>query len=658
MNEEEIKVAETEYSRAISEDEIKEKFNSYRESIKSGVDPYINYRNQQLNAEYLQNNNPFMNDVFGSKPKTPIESYRTVFMDTSDAPDTYNGSFNIQFKDNPAFNIKNEEIETIPEPRIKVPEPVVGSMAWYTEKFGKTIAEKVVKKAYSKELLQSIGNSNSDQYGQAKPVNISKIMVNNNTVNYKYGSYTNLPEAVPEENIQVGAFDFDDLPDLDWDNAEKLENEVEEQPKVMKKDYQYRVILSHNKMKINYIQCPVDYKGSDADLLATATVGSNRDIRLIGYIPKFDKSGKEIIPPKKKGKYMPPKYPGLVNRNTIPISEFIEKTNSIFTREITFDEFFRAKSISRMNKRQLNQRIVDENCPINMLVYDNISSQYGITTGNIRNNTFLEVITIANMHGANGYIDKSQFRLEEFNSAVIDIVADDRILMRFFRAKPGSSLKSRTLYGGTIAERKRLDGKILGDDRILIRENYVIDINKPGNLVLQIVNDNRDAYIYTLAEESKLLTINPDQLQKLRGKTIKKVEKNKQAIIRDDRRLKGLKKGDVVLVEAILTKPSKSLSLVTIMANGKRQTIFLKQLKPYAEIDKKTVKKESKPSGIIDVSKTSGSLYNESSKETTSEIKPKAVVKKRAAKTTVISEGISSYIFSNKDHSNIVELPF
>lgn len=662
MNEEEIKIAGTQYSKAMSEEEIKEKLNSYHKDIKSGIDPYINYRNQQLDNEYLQHKNPFINDAFkdalvNSKLDTPIESYRAVFIDNNQ-PGVSNNTFNIKFADNPAFNIKNEEIEKAELP--------IGSAAWYNERQKEIIkkadlirAEKAAQKAlnnqYLGEMLQTSGNGLYDQ------VKAAKIGYQPMTKTAVYQApHNNMPQPVGEGYIHRDDFDLEDLPDFVFEDEEgKLENEVEEQPKIMKKDYQYRVILSHNKMKINYIQCPIDYKGSDADLLMTAQTGSNRDIRLINYIPKFDKSGKEIMPPKKKGKYAPPlRQPPGLNRNTIPISQFIEKTNNVFTKEVTFADYSRARYVSRMSKRQFNTHIANGELPANILVYDPIFNQYAITTGKVTDNMFIEVIVIANMNGANGYTEKSHFRLEELNSGVIDVVADDRVLMRFFRAKPGNSIKSRSLYGGSIAERKRLDGKILGDDRVSIRENFVIEVDKPGNTVLQIVNDTRDAYIYTLVEESKLFTVNTDQLQKLKNKVIRKVEKNKQAIIKDDRRLKGLKKGDVVLVEAILTKPSKSLSLATIVANGKRQTIFLKQLKPYAEIDKKTVKKESKPSGIIDVSKTSGSLYNESSKETASEIKPKAVVKKRAAKAASINETIGSYLFPSKDKSNIVELPF
>lgn len=488
-----------------------------------------------------------------------------------------------------SWAIKNHPIQyesIINEPISEVPEPLISYIdnngnVWESEySYMQSLVNKMKNNIYGQ-----INNSKKPA-APAKAPSLKKDFSDfdiNNVYNKKTGYYRTIS--------------FGDADHIEFKGSSDPYSYSKEEKQEIKKDCKYRVLLSNDGMKINYIQCPKDYVGTDEELLNIASRGENPNIRLLPYIPQFDKNGKEIKPKKTSIKSLPPR-PLRPPIDQITPDAFAEKTNNLFTKEVTIDDYFNMyERLKGLNRRDFLRTItIDHSCLKNILLYNLIDNTIGLTTGIVKENG-IEVIslTASNLR----YNNKTCYKLDYYPTGSFDIVSNIQQFMCFFRLKLQSSVKSKELFNTSLAIRKKMEGQIISGQRVNIRTRFIGMDGKPYQ-IYEVLNKSRDSYIHYLENEAILLTIDPKLLSSFKSKTIKKIEKGKKAIIKDDRRLINLKKGDVVVVDAITTKATKRMSTVIVVdSSGKKQTILLKQLRPYAEADKKPVDKETNKKSSI-----------------------------------------------------------
>lgn len=352
------------------------------------------------------------------------------------------------------------------------------------------------------------------------------------------------------------------------------------------KEFKYRCILTDHNSIVNYVKCPKDCELTDKQLLEEAYKG-NSEIRLVDGLPSNKKSDLSIKSNKKVKKNYKKDY--------ITFEEFCAKTSNLFDIEVSINSLRSYLSGGDLDRRSLLRTAdqLNSSCAKNIFVVDNSTMDLGVTTG-IYSNKGFEVVSLNYNQG--GYTNKHMFKKLFFHTDNITILSNSNHISKFFRIKIINSDKSSETFGSKTRLKKEV-GRIIGGNDFRFNNRYVATSDKQHDC-LEVVNQARTEYLAFHYDDIKVLMINPNYLQVVNPKLDRTIIKGCQVIIKDDRRLINIKKGDIVKVVSInLNKLKEANSIVNIIDNtGKKQIALLKQLKLYVNNNQKTSEASSKTS--------------------------------------------------------------
>lgn len=354
----------------------------------------------------------------------------------------------------------------------------------------------------------------------------------------------------------------------------------------IKDEYIYRCLIYKNNCR--YIRVTKGFECTDEELYKYAFELGHPMVSEISYLPSLNSKKTSI---KKKARlYKKSKL------QAISYKEFGEKTNHLFDKFISLDLFKHLINDNRGRDRVINSITTSNTCPKNVFISNAVDNSPGITTGNYSIEKGVEIISLDTTLSSPRFSNKTQFKISYIPYELVR--SNNNIINRllFFRFKVTSSKDSSDRFSGKNFK-KEFEGNTYHSDIVKFHNLYDRDEKGDGYSVLEIVNSAGSSMQKFLFSDIEIYAINSSYLKKYTNKLDRKIEKNKKAIIVDDRRLTTFIKGSIVKVIDIKKNNSNiKNSVVTVVdtTNGNKETLLLKQLKSYGNSETKTNnKKES-----------------------------------------------------------------
>jgi len=369
-------------------------------------------------------------------------------------------------------------------------------------------------------------------------------------------------------------FKFGTIDDLPLYKGE--ENQLED----MIKKYKYRCLVDklgncHN------LRIEGDFTLTDEELLDYALNVGHDKIRTVPFLPQLNQK-KATVAKEKQIK---------VKSSGIAVDTFIEKTNHLFDKPVSYDLY---KNLIELNSSfdSLLRSIDGDKCLKNVFLTDALTGAYAVTTGNYdRDNNSFEVISLTiDKTVPNRYTNKTNFVIKKMPADNCRINTSSQTKSFLFRFVVKTTKESTTRFG-VPKKYKSLEGKTFGYETT--RVSYGVDQDKDGKyLDAFTINSRADSMnLHVLSNEIEIFALNSKYLKKVTNKIAKKIELNKSAIIFDDRRLSTFKKGDIVKVINIKADKSNYKNSITTVVDkkGNKERLLFKQIKPYVDSNQEKI---------------------------------------------------------------------